>query len=570
MLRYLPYAVVSLLGVISLGWGGHSPWSMLLLELGAAALLSCVLLQVLWCTGREVRSRNLERRRAWRKLPFRVRHPRSASFMRLLSLGLLPARQSTAEIEILLPGHQEATPDGEVDVDSFFFAGYRFRRARVAAPLLLITTWIAASLLPLNGGWLQRVSPHALSIRSAAESLVQFGEISTVWPWSLAPFLTERALCLWIAYLALFYVGVCVAADPKRVERLTRLLFIVSVAAGFYGAWQWFSGLRELLGAEPLFVGIRASGPFGNPNHYAATMEMLLLCSVGWIGAQLSHLARTTGSSPAGFLSRAKAMRQESAAKCVLVGLGMMVAGLGLIFSLSRSGIAAAVAGLAVFSILARSRPEGPQTGVIELRRHGSEPSARVQREAKRAVHRVWALALLVAAVTIWIGMKPVAQRFGGLADLWGAESGRQQVWLDSFGAVTDFWLTGSGLGSFQHVFPIYRSFGGVHSYTHAHNDYLQLLVELGAPGLLFVLWLIVSIWIGAHRARDGLQGDAASLYLHAGYCAAVVAIALHSFTDFSLHLPSNAALLSVVLGVVVGFDRKHSGGDRSVLPVDR
>ncbi len=222
-------------------------------------------------------------------------------------------------------------------------------------------------------------------------------------------------------------------------------------------------------------------------------------------------------------------MRQESAAKCILVGLGMMVAGLGLIFSLSRSGIAAAVAGLAIFALLARSRLDEPQTGVLELRRHGKEPSARVQREAKRAVHRVWAFGLLVTAVTIWIGMNPVAQRFGGLADRWETENGRQQVWLDSSGAVTDFWLTGSGLGSFQHVFPIYRSFGGVHAYTHAHNDYLQLLVELGAPGLLLVLWLIVSIWIGAHRAREGLQGDAASLYLHAGYCAAVVAIALHS-----------------------------------------
>ncbi len=215
MLRYLPYAVVSLLGVISLGWGGHSPWSILLLELGAAGLLLWVLLEVLCCTGREARTRNLERRRTWRKLPFRVRHPSLASFMRLLSLGLLPARQSTAEIEILLPGHQQATPDDEAKVDSFFFAGYRFRRARVATPLLLITVWIAASLLPLNGGWLQRVSPHALSIRSAAESLIQSGETPTVWPWSLAAFLTERALCLWIAYLALFYVGVCVAADPN-------------------------------------------------------------------------------------------------------------------------------------------------------------------------------------------------------------------------------------------------------------------------------------------------------------------------------------------------------------------
>lgn len=555
MLRYLPYAVVSLLAAVSLGWGGHSPWSMLLLELGAIALLSWVLLEVLWRTSPEERVCELERRRAWKKLPFPTRHPRLSSFLRVVSLGVLSEGQGTTNVEILPPGHQESPSDRQSN--TYSFAGYRFRKAGVAAPLLLITIWIVMSLLPWNATWLESLSPRAFSIRSTADNLLAMGETPAVWPWSVAAFLTEQSLCLWIAYLALFYVGICVTTDPSRVERLTRLFFIAAVAAGLFGLWQWFSGLRELLMAEPSFAGIRARGPFGNPNHYAASMEVLLLCSAGWIGSQL---ARASASHRAGFLRRASAIRHESTAKCVLVGLGTMIAALGLIFSLSRSGITAAVAGLAVFALLARSGSGGRQTGVIELHRRGSESAAPVQGEAKRFAHRVWAFSLLVAAVTIWIGMNPLLQRFEGLTDLWGAENGRQEVWLDSAGAVKDFWLTGSGLGSFQQVFPIYRSFGGVHSYTHAHNDYLQLLVELGLPGLLLLFWLVASVWVGARQARRGLQGDAGSLCLHAGCCAAVVAIALHSFTDFSLHLPANAALLSVVLGVVVGFEQKPGG----------
>jgi hypothetical protein len=53
---------------------------------------------------------------------------------------------------------------------------------------------------------------------------------------------------------------------------------------------------------------------------------------------------------------------------------------------------------------------------------------------------------------------------------------------------------------------------------------------------------------------RRELKDAGSSLsQLHAGYCAAALAAALHSFTDFGLHLPANAALFAVVLAAVVG-----------------
>lgn len=88
-------------------------------------------------------------------------------------------------------------------------------------------------------------------------------------------------------------------------------------------------------------------------------------------------------------------------------------------------------------------------------------------------------------------------------------------------------------------------------SYSWAHNDYLQLLT-LGIPGAILLVWMIAAVWGRARRVREELSDDP-NLCLHAGYCAAVIAIALHSITDFSLHMPPNAALLSVILAVVVG-----------------
>ena len=59
-------------------------------------------------------------------------------------------------------------------------------------------------------------------------------------------------------------------------------------------------------------------------------------------------------------------------------------------------------------------------------------------------------------------------------------------------------------------------------------------------------------------RVRQALEDRPALLHLHAGYLAALVALALHSFTDFGLHLAANAALLSVIVGVSVGLERSQ------------
>ena len=546
MLRYLPFAIVSLLAAASLGWGGHSPWATLLLELGAASLLLLVLLRVLWWTKPEARTRNLEEQRARRNLPFAVQYPRLASVSHLLSLGFFPPRASTTDVEILLPGHRERHPS------SFLLAGYEFQRAGLAVPLFLITVWMGGSLLPLNEVSMVRLSPRANEIRMAAQRLMLDGGSEEQSPWTLSSFSTQRGLCLWVACMALFYVSVCVARDRRSVQRLSWLFLFVGMAAGVYGVAQWLVGLQGLFGADPSDVGLRARGPFGNPNHYAANMEMLLLVSIGWIGAW------TVGGGSEGSKSRAAGLasiRQESGAKLVLLGLGFGVICLGLLFSLSRSGITAAIAALAFFILLGDS--QSPTSGPIEV------TAERPPRDASR---KLWAFAFVAVGIMVWFGSGVLAQRFEGVSEIWKAEVGRHKVWSDSLQATGDFWLTGSGLGTFGQIFPIYRSFGGSISYSHAHNDYLQLLIELGAPGLLLVSALIVGFWRLAWRARRSLRGDRATLYLHAGYCSAVLAVSLHSFTDFGLHLPANAALLSVVVGVVVGLDQ----GSREISPAHK
>ena len=232
-----------------------------------------------------------------------------------------------------------------------------------------------------------------------------------------------------------------------------------------------------------------------------------------------------------------------------MLSLGVVVVGLGLVFSLSRSGITFALVGCGLFVLLS---PQPDSGGAIDI---PNPERGRAPKKKRRRLHGLVALALGLVGMAAWIGLDPIVHRFQLLPDEWEAEQNRVALWSNSLEAVPDFALTGSGLSTYRYVFPIYRNFGGRRFYSWAHNDYLQLVIELGVPGLLLLFWIMAVVWHRSARVRKDLHDDPALLHLHAGYLVALAAIALHSFTDFSLHLPANAALLSVIMGVAVGME---------------
>ena len=69
--------------------------------------------------------------------------------------------------------------------------------------------------------------------------------------------------------------------------------------------------------------------------------------------------------------------------------------------------------------------------------------------------------------------------------------------------------------------------------YREAHNDYVQVFVEMGVIGLAITLWAVVAV----------LRRVAPDPWL----LAAVAGIVLHSFVDFDLQIPAIAVLFAVI-----------------------
>ncbi|WP_156094482.1 O-antigen ligase family protein [Lentzea aerocolonigenes] len=90
----------------------------------------------------------------------------------------------------------------------------------------------------------------------------------------------------------------------------------------------------------------------------------------------------------------------------------------------------------------------------------------------------------------------------------------------------------------------------GVLVMRYVHNEYLQVLVELGAVGLLLVLGIVAAVLVAVWRGRG--------TPLWGGSVAAVVVVLVHSGFDFLWHLP--VVLIVVGLCAGLGFPSTRDG----------
>ncbi len=108
-----------------------------------------------------------------------------------------------------------------------------------------------------------------------------------------------------------------------------------------------------------------------------------------------------------------------------------------------------------------------------------------------------------------------------------------------------DFAPFGSGLGTFREIYPWYEDPAGVGTtyVNHAHNDWLEFLIETGVFGVallvIFGRWFIATAWAG----WSGSRGDN---LLALGATIAIGAVAAHSLVDYPLRTAAISSLIAL------------------------
>ena len=288
-----------------------------------------------------------------------------------------------------------------------------------------------------------------------------------------------------------------------------------------YGFWQPYHSHQ--------FV-----GPYVNRNHFAGYLEMALPLGMGLLGALIFL-----------YQSRWQERKQSLANKQVTlilgVGLFVLLMFIGLLFSLSRGGI------ISASIVLAAQLPI-----LLALLFRG------------KSLKKFMALGLafvIITGITAWlIPWEKIRERLSSVPTESITTNVRFHVFMDTWNMSKNFPLFGSGMGSFERVFPRYKTWPRQGLFQHAHNDYLEFLAETGWLG--FAALSAFFIWVAARgliyiftvlRSDTQFPGHViARAFIVSGSLGAVFSILLHSAVDFNLRIPANALLFFVLCGITV------------------
>ena len=86
---------------------------------------------------------------------------------------------------------------------------------------------------------------------------------------------------------------------------------------------------------------------------------------------------------------------------------------------------------------------------------------------------------------------------------------------------------------------------------VYAHNDYLHMSAEMGVFVLFLILWVIIAVLKRGWRIYKMSRTDW-KRNLSLGASIGVLSIALHSLVDFNIHVPANAILFTVLVGIIM------------------
>jgi O-antigen ligase len=133
--------------------------------------------------------------------------------------------------------------------------------------------------------------------------------------------------------------------------------------------------------------------------------------------------------------------------------------------------------------------------------------------------------------------------------------SDRFDLWRSAWDMFLEHPLLGTGMGTFTLRYPALRAFSETSSTGFfAHNDYLQLLAELGILG--FLAWFIVPLTLLVLAVRSYLRADSEmGTGVHCLAISAASLVGAHSLFNFVMYHPVINVFLGCVLGVSITTD---------------
>lgn len=308
---------------------------------------------------------------------------------------------------------------------------------------------------------------------------------------------------------AIFYLVINHIKERHEISRIVNLIVILGAALSLFGIIQYLGGITNSWWSNKGFL----SSVYVNHNHFAGFLELCIPLGVGLVLG-----ARST----------------EKKSFYIYLVILMLVA---FMFSMSRGGwLSLSCAMMIMFILLYKKGFAGRGFFV--------------------------ALVVLLSVGFLIVKNMNIELFLSRIASYKELDfSGRLEIWKGTLRIIQDRPLFGTGLGTFIYYFPRYRPVGFNLFANYAHNDYLQVMSEMGMFALLcmiYILFLIVKKGFNTYLISQSNFKRCISI----GAAIGVLSIAIHSLGDFNLRIPANAILLTVLSGIIFNLRSRGEGPD--------
>lgn len=311
---------------------------------------------------------------------------------------------------------------------------------------------------------------------------------------------TREAFIKLTTYGVLFFVAqqLFLTASPK-VWRMTGIaIAIYMFVMAVFAIAQYFASPGLLYGY--LSESDSVFGPYVNRGNYAGLMEMLIPVAI----------------------ALAISLRWKHPATPSLLFLAS-IATVSVFLSGSRAGLVSLAVEFAIIAVVLISSRSNQRQMVLA------------------------GIAAMCLAVALFYWLDP--------GDAWGrwqqmasrpelALGNRQTIARDSWRMTRDHLAHGVGLGAFETAYTPYQTVATDLTIDYAHNDYLQFLAETGVWGIILLPVSLTLFFVLAFRHLSRRLHEQSG-WLQFGAAVGVCGLLVHTFSEFNLHIPANAAWFS-------------------------
>jgi O-antigen ligase len=326
----------------------------------------------------------------------------------------------------------------------------------------------------------------------------------------------------------------------KRLRALILTITLVALASALFGMLRQ-TAQRDadgfLLPYLPLGAGY---GQFINTNHFAYLMELSF-------GLPLSLLL---------------ARNRDREKWLLFAGLATPLL-LALVLANSRGGLLG-LCGQLLFIILFANQSRRDA--------HDAPPKAfsfaRISQAGWfRPVMGAFLIVILLIGIT-WVGGDPlmnkleaVAGEVSAVGDASREGTRRIDMWNATWQMIAENPLFGTGFGGYAMAITKYHAASGKLIPQQAHNEYIEILASGGIVGAGLWLWFL---FLCIRRANQSLlmTRSARQRAVCIGALAGIVAVAVHSFVDFGLHITINALVCTALIVIVMATPTLAKSGE--------